>query len=85
MPWWAPLGGCVGAFPVVSGLIFGGKVGAGTLSGLTSTVNILMSVVIDRFGLLSMDVHPLSIGRILGAGLMVGGIKDRRRCLMLCR
>jgi bacterial/archaeal transporter family-2 protein len=74
MPWWAPLGGLIGAFAVVAGLLFVGKVGAGTFAGLTITANILMSLVIDRFGLFGMNMHPLGPWRIVGAGLMVGGI-----------
>ena len=74
MPWWAPLGGLVGAFAVVAGLLFVNKVGAGAFAGLTITANILMSLVIDKFGMFGMDAHPLSGWRILGACLMVGGI-----------
>ena len=74
MPWWAPLGGVVGAFAVVAGLLFVGKVGAGAFAGLIITANILMSLVIDRFGLFGMESHDLSGGRIAGAVLMVAGI-----------
>jgi transporter family-2 protein len=74
MPWWAPLGGLVGAFAVIAGLLFVGKVGAGAFAGLTITANILMSLVIDRYGLFGMEVHDLSGGRIAGAALMVAGI-----------
>jgi transporter family-2 protein len=74
MPWWAPLGGVVGAFAVVAGLLFVGKVGAGAFAGLTITANILMSLVIDRYGLFGMQAHHLSSGRIAGAALMVAGI-----------
>lgn len=74
MPWWAPLGGLVGAFAVIAGLLFVGKVGAGAFAGLTITANILMSLAVDRFGMFGMDVHELSVGRIAGAGLMVVGI-----------
>ena len=74
MPWWAPLGGLVGAFAVVAGLLFVGKVGAGAYAGLTITANILMSLVIDKFGLFGMNTHALSVGRMIGAALMVGGI-----------
>jgi len=74
MPWWAPLGGLVGAFAVVAGLLFVNKVGAGTFAGLTITANILMSLVIDKFGLFGMAVHPLSLGRMAGGVLMVVGI-----------
>src|SRR5580704_8767080 len=44
MPWWAPLGGLIGAVAVVIGLLFVNQVGAGTLAGLTITANILMSL-----------------------------------------
>jgi transporter family-2 protein len=74
MPWWAPLGGLVGAFAVIVGLIFVNQVGAGALAGLTITANILMSLLIDKYGWFGMDIHPLSLGRMAGAALMVGGI-----------
>jgi transporter family-2 protein len=74
MPWWAPLGGLVGAFAVIAGLLFVNKVGAGAFAGLTITANIIMSLVIDQFGLFGMEVHHLSIWRVIGAALMVGGI-----------
>jgi transporter family-2 protein len=50
------------------------KVGAGAFAGLTITANILMSLVIDKYGWFGMQVHDLSVGRIVGAVLMVGGI-----------
>lgn len=74
MPWWAPLGGLIGAFAVIAGLLFVGQVGAGAFAGLTITANILMSLVIDRYGMFGMQVHELSPGRIAGAVLMVAGI-----------
>jgi bacterial/archaeal transporter family-2 protein len=74
MPWWAPLGGVVGAFAVIAGLLFVDKVGAGALAGLTITANILMSLVIDHFGLFGVHQHSLGPGRAIGAALMVGGI-----------
>ena len=74
MPWWAPLGGVVGAFAVVAGLLFVNKVGAGAFAGLTITANILMSLAIDHFGLLRVQQHPMSWGRVAGALLMTAGI-----------
>jgi bacterial/archaeal transporter family-2 protein len=74
MPWWAPLGGVIGAFAVVAGLLFVDKVGAAVFGGLTITANILMSLAIDQFGLFGMPVHHLNIGRIIGGALMVAGI-----------
>lgn len=74
MAWWAPLGGLVGAFAVVAGLLFVDKVGAGAFAGLTITANILMSLAVDHFGWFGMSVHPINLWRIIGGALMVGGI-----------
>ena len=74
MPWWAPLGGLVGSFAVIAGLIFVNKVGAGAFAGLTITANILMSLLIDKYGMFGMEVHALSLWRILGGALMVVGV-----------
>jgi transporter family-2 protein len=74
MPWWAPLGGIIGAFAVVTGLLFVDRVGAGPFAGLTITANILMSLAIDHFGWFGIEQHSLNIWRILGGALMTGGI-----------
>jgi bacterial/archaeal transporter family-2 protein len=74
MPWWAPLGGVIGAFAVITGLLFVEKVGAGAFAGLTITANILMSLAIDHFGWFGVSQHSLSSGRAIGAVLMVAGI-----------
>ncbi len=74
MPWWAPLGGLVGAFAVIMGLLFVDKIGAGPFAGLTITANILMSLAVDNFGWFGIQQHSLNIWRALGAVLMAGGI-----------
>jgi transporter family-2 protein len=74
VPWWAPLGGLIGAVEMVAGLVFVGRIGAGAVTGLSITATLLTSIVIDHFGLFRIDVHPANVGRLLGAGLMVGGI-----------
>ncbi len=74
MPWWAPLGGLIGSVAVIAGLMFVDKVGAGAFAGLTITANLLMSLVIDKFGLFGMPVHALTLWRILGGLLMIAGV-----------
>lgn len=74
MPWWAPLGGLVGALAVVAGLLFVDKIGAGAFAGLTITANIFMSLLIDKFGWFGTEIHPLGGLRMLGAVLMAAGI-----------
>jgi transporter family-2 protein len=79
MPWWAPLGGLIGAFAVVVGLLFVSKVGAGAFAGLTITANFLMSLAIDKYGWFGMGVRDLTLGRLGGAALMIVGI------VLICR
>lgn len=74
MPWWAPLGGIVGAVAVFAGFTLIQKLGAGTVNGVTITANILASLAIDHFGLLRMEQHAMSPMRALGALLMIGGV-----------
>jgi transporter family-2 protein len=74
MPWWAPLGGIVGAFAVIAGLLFVDRVGAGPFAGMTITANILMSLAIDHFGLFGMKQHAMNVWRAIGGGLMTAGI-----------
>ncbi|HQT78788.1 MAG TPA: DMT family transporter [Rhodopila sp.] len=74
MPWWAPLGGLIGAFAVVAGLMFVDKVGAGVFAGLTITANLLMSLAIDNYGWFHLPPHPMTIWRAVGGLLMVAGI-----------
>ncbi|WP_240759640.1 DMT family transporter [Lichenicoccus roseus] len=74
MRWWAPLGGLVGSFAVITGLLFVDKIGAGPFAGLTITANILMSLAVDHFGMFGIQQHSLNMWRVLGGALMTGGI-----------
>jgi transporter family-2 protein len=74
MPWWAPLGGLVGAVQVYAGLTLVNKVGAGPFVGITVTAALMASLVVDHFGLFHMPVHAINIWRIAGALLMAGGV-----------
>jgi transporter family-2 protein len=60
MPWWAPVGGLVGAVAVYAGLVLVQKVGAGPYTGLTITAALITSLVIDHFGLFNMEVHTVT-------------------------
>jgi bacterial/archaeal transporter family-2 protein len=74
MPWWAPLGGLVGAVQVYAGLTLVNKVGAGPFVGITVTAALIASLAVDHLGLFHMPVHAINVWRVLGAALMVGGI-----------
>jgi len=74
MPWWAPLGGLVGAVQVYAGLTLVNKVGAGPFVGFTVTAALIASLFVDHFGMFHMPLHSINVWRILGALLMIGGI-----------
>ena len=74
MPWWAPLGGIVGAFAVVAGLLFVDRIGAGPFAAFTVSANLVTSVVIDHFGWLHVPQHAITPARAVGAVLLVIGI-----------
>ena len=74
MPWWAPVGGLVGAVAVYAGLVLVQKVGAGPYTGLTVTAALITALVIDNFGLFNMQVHAINAWRVAGALLMMAGI-----------
>ncbi len=74
MPWWAPLGGIVGAVAVVAGLLYIGTVGAGTYAALTVSANLLMSILIDHFGWFGITAHSITPQRAIGAVVLVAGV-----------
>lgn len=74
MPWWAPLGGLVGAVQVYAGLTQVNKVGAGPFVAITVSAALIASVLIDHYGWFRMEQHPLSLLRVSGAALLIGGV-----------
>ena len=74
MPWWAPLGGLVGAVQVYAGLTQVNKVGAGIFMGVTVTAALVASVLIDHFGWFRMEQHPLTWLRGAGVALLIAGV-----------
>jgi bacterial/archaeal transporter family-2 protein len=67
------LGGVLGAVYAMVTVVLARHVGAGTLIALVVTGQLVCSVLLDHFGVLGFDVRPLSVLRLVGCGLMVGG------------
>jgi transporter family-2 protein len=73
-PWWALVGGLLGAVYVSVALVAVRTLGA---SGLTAVViggQLAISVVIDRFGLLGVAKQAVGVQRILGLVLLAVGV-----------
>jgi bacterial/archaeal transporter family-2 protein len=73
-PWWAIIGGMAGAVFTLATLAATPKVGAGVFVAVTVTTGVVVSILIDHFGIIGVDKHPANIGRIVGAALMIGGV-----------
>lgn len=74
VPWWAWIGGMMGATFVMSQLLVAHQIGAGAYLGLTVTAAVVASLVLDHFGLLGFKQHPVNVLRIAGGVLMISGV-----------
>lgn len=72
--WWAWLGGLISVASTLAGLTMVHKLGSGVFTGLSITASLVVSVVLDHFGLLGLERHPAGIGRLAGCCLLVGGV-----------
>jgi transporter family-2 protein len=73
-PWWALVGGLLGAVYVTVAIFAVRTLGA---SGLTAAViggQLTMSVVIDRFGLFGVPRQTVGLDRVLGIVLLAVGV-----------
>ena len=66
-------GGLLGAAYVTTVLVTVRTLGAGGVSAATITGQLGTAVVIDHFGLVGVDKHPISVQRIVGVALLIAG------------
>ncbi len=74
VPWWALVGGLLGAVYVFVALEAVRTLG---VSGLTAAVilgQLAISVVVDRFGLLGVARQSIDLQRIVGLALLAAGV-----------
>jgi bacterial/archaeal transporter family-2 protein len=74
VPWWGLVGGLLGAVYVSVALIAVRTLGATGLTAAVITGQLVISLVIDRLGLLGVAKHGVGVGRILGVVLLVAGV-----------
>jgi transporter family-2 protein len=74
VPWWALIGGLLGAVYVFVALEAVRTLGASGLTAVVISGQLLISVVIDRFGLLGVARSPITLHRIVGLVLLVAGV-----------
>jgi transporter family-2 protein len=73
-PWWALIGGLLGAVYVTVAILTVRTLGASSLTAVVITGQLAISVVIDRFGLFGIERQSIGAPRILGLVLLVIGV-----------
>lgn len=73
-PWWAWMGGVLSIGSTLAAAVFAQRLGSGVFTGISVTASLAMSILLDNFGLVGFKPHPASPLRILGCGLMIGGL-----------
>ena len=79
LPWWAWMGGLYGCAFVVSAAWGVPRLGVATTITVMIAGQLLLSLALDHFGALGVDKQPLSLGRIVGVALVIGGVVLVRR------
>lgn len=71
--WMFVAGGCLGAAFVTAIIILTPRLGAAATMGCVVSGQLLAGIVLDRIGFLGLAVREISVGRIAGAVLLLGG------------
>lgn len=73
-PWWAWTGGLISIIATFAGLMLAQKLGSGIFTGISITASVVVSLLVDHFGLLGVRHHAASPMRLAGGVLMIAGI-----------
>jgi transporter family-2 protein len=73
-PWWALVGGLLGAVYVTVAIFAVRTLGASGLTAVVITGQLTISVLIDRFGLLGIAKQHIAAPRIIGLLLLAAGV-----------
>lgn len=73
IPWYLFTGGLIGAVFIAGALFSLPKIGSTAFFGLVVLGQLLMTAIVDHYGLLGMPVHKIDIYRISGVFLLLTG------------
>jgi transporter family-2 protein len=73
-PWWAWSGGVLGGVFILLAILLLPSLGAATLLALVVAGQMAAGVTMDHFGAFGLAQHSLSISRLLGVALVIGGV-----------
>jgi transporter family-2 protein len=73
-PWWAWLGGLLGAILVFLAIVLAEQLGAAVMVALIITGQMIVSLLLDHYGLVGYTRNTLSPARIIGTVLLLSGV-----------
>ncbi|WP_050627613.1 DMT family transporter [Bradyrhizobium viridifuturi] len=74
VPWWAWSGGILGGVFILLMILLLPSLGAATLLALVVAGQMIAGIAMDHFGLFGLAQHPVSISRLAGIALIIGGV-----------
>ena len=79
LPWYAWLGGLYGAFFVAIAAFAAPRIGLASLITIGIAGQIVVALLLDHLGAFELPREPISVGRVLGALLVIAGVVLVRR------
>src|SRR5262245_43682719 len=73
-PWWIWVGGICGATFIVVAIVLAPRLGAATLIAVSVTGQMVVSLLLDHYGLIGYPLHPANPWRIVGTVLLLVGV-----------
>ncbi|MBP2846018.1 DMT family transporter [Dickeya oryzae] len=73
-PWWSWLGGVAGVAYLTAALLLTPKLGASGFIVCVIAGQVVVSLIIDHFGLMGLTMKPATLGRIVGVALIIMGM-----------
>jgi len=74
VPWWAWSGGILGGVFILLMILLLPSLGAATLLALVVGGQMTAGIAMDHFGVFGLAQHPVSISRLAGIALIIGGV-----------
>ena len=74
IPWWAYAGGLCNLIFVLAGATATQKIGSAAFTVTTLVTAVILSIILDKYGLLGLPMREATWPRLIGAALAIGGV-----------
>ena len=74
VPFWAWLGGLLGATYVAAATVLGPRLSAAAFLALTLVGQMVAALIVDHYGAIGFPENPVTLWRVIGVVLLVAGV-----------